>query len=352
MSRLYNTGDGTILSGSTNGRLDTTNYGGPIGRLTPETLIESVSEVLDIAQIAIVNFTGGIDGASSANAGSDRFLNISMDAHKRLCSPDSDIVGAIMIHGTNTLADTVFGVDLTLNCSKPFVTTGSMRPNSALSADGSSNFYDAVRTAIYPEARDRGALIAMNNHLVSAFYATKTNGNTVSTFLAPDQGYIAQFMSGQPYFFYSPSLPKARNYLNPFKLSSPLPKVDIFYGYQGFDADLLYSAAKNGAKGIVIMGVGPSALSMAAFEAAEIFTAKALSQSLRSVRISDSQFPAPNWKRCNISSGVLRGEKALIHLQLALGAGYDFKGIQKLFEGEVRKAVYNDATAFFNGTVL
>ncbi|KAF5246542.1 hypothetical protein FAUST_1268 [Fusarium austroamericanum] len=281
MSRVYNTGDGTILSCSTNGRPDTTNYGGPVGRLTPETLIESVSEVLDIAQIAIVNFTGGIDGASSANAGSDRFLNISMDAHKRLCSPDSDIVGAIMIHGTNTLADTVFGVDLTLNCSKPFVTTGSMRPNSALSADGPSNFYDAVRTAIHPEARDRGALIAMNDHLVSAFYATKTN--------------------------------------------------------EGFDADLLYSAAKNGAKGIVIMGVGPGALSMAAFEAAEDLYSQGV--------ITVASFRP-------ISSGVLRGEKALIQLQLVLGAGYDFKGIQKLFEGEVRKAVYNDATAFFNGTVL
>ncbi|QPC68652.1 hypothetical protein HYE67_010883 [Fusarium culmorum] len=348
---LYNTGDGTILSGSTNGRLDTTNYGGPIGRLTPETLIESVSGVLDISQIAIVNFTGGIDGASSANAGSDRFLNISMDAHKRLCSPDSDIVGAVMIHGTNTLADTVFGVDLTLNCSKPFVTTGSMRPNSALSADGPSNFYDAVRTAIHPEARDRGALIAMNDHLVSAFYATKTNGNTVSTFLAPDQGYIAQFMSGQPYFFYSPSLPKARNYFNPFELSSPLPKVDIFYGYQGFDADLLYSAAKNGAKGIVIMGVGPGALSMAAFEAAEDL----YSQDVIAVASFRPYFglsvPSPKLETI-ISSGVLRGEKARIQLQLALGAGYDFKGIQKLFEGEVRKAVYNDATAFFNGTVL
>ncbi|UZP35975.1 hypothetical protein NXS19_003791 [Fusarium pseudograminearum] len=212
MRRLYNTGDGTIISGSTNGRLDTTNYGGPVGRLTPETLIES-----------------GVDGATSANAGSDRFLNISMDAQKRLCSPDSDIVGAVMIHGTNTLVDTVFGVDLTLNCSKPFVATGSMRLNSALSADGPSNFYDAVRTTVHPEARDRGALIAMNDHLVSAFYATKTNGNT-------------------PYFFYSPSLPKARNYFNPFELISPLPKVDVLYGHQGFDADLLYSAAKNGAK--------------------------------------------------------------------------------------------------------
>ncbi|KAJ4006941.1 hypothetical protein NW766_010349 [Fusarium irregulare] len=230
---LYNTGDGTILAGSPNGRLDTTNYGGPIGGLTPETLIESAHEVLDIAQIAVVNITTeGSGGAGSVNADPDRFLSISMDAHKRLCSEGSDIVGAVMAHGTNTLADTAFGVDLTLNCSKPFVATGAMRPNSALSADGPFNFYDAVRTAIHPEARDRGAMIALNDHLVSAFYATKTNGNTVSTFVAPDQGYIAQFMSGQPYFFYSPALPKARNHFDPFKLALPLPKVDVLYGYR------------------------------------------------------------------------------------------------------------------------
>ncbi|KAM0364576.1 hypothetical protein ACHAPK_010471 [Fusarium culmorum] len=125
---------------------------------------------------------------------------------------------------------------------------------------------------------------------------------------------------------------------------------------EGFDADLLYSAAKNGAKGIVIMGVGPGALSMAAFEAAEDL----YSQDVIAVASFRPYFglsvPSPKLEtmqvNIHISSGVLRGEKARIQLQLALGAGYDFKGIQKLFEGEVRKAVYNDATAFFNGTVL
>lgn len=83
--------------------MDTVAYGGGTGGLTPETLIDSVHEVLDIAQIAVRN----ISGTGSANADSDRFLNISMDAHERLCSSDSDVVGAVMIHGTNTLAETV-----------------------------------------------------------------------------------------------------------------------------------------------------------------------------------------------------------------------------------------------------
>ncbi|KAL3475988.1 Asparaginase/glutaminase [Aspergillus californicus] len=344
---LYNTGDGTILSGSTFGRLDNINYGGGTGGLTPETLISNVSEVLDIAQFAVRNIGGG----GSANADSDRFLNISMDAHQRLCTPDSDIVGAVMIHGTNTLAETAFGVDLTLNCSKPFIATGSMRPNSALSPDGPSNFYDAVRTAIHPEARDRGAMIALNDHLVSVFYGTKTNGNTVTTFLAMDQGYIAQFLAGQPYFFFGPSLPKGRHYFNPFSITYPLPKVVVLYGHQGFDAGLLYAAAKDGAKGIVVMGVGPGGMSTAATEAAyDLYD-----QGVVTVRSLRPFFGAvvPGIEEDNIiNSGFMHGEQSRIQLQLALATGYDVDGIRELFEGDIRRAVYNEATAFYNATTL
>ncbi|RDW84886.1 asparaginase [Coleophoma cylindrospora] len=344
---LYNTGDGTILSGSTYGRLDNINYGGGVDGLTPETLITNVSEVLDIAQFAVRNIGGG----GSANANSDRFLNISMDANLRMCSNNSDIVGAVMIHGTNTLHETAFGVDLTLNCSKPFIATGSMRPNSALSPDGPFNFYDAVRTAIHPEARDRGAMIAFNDHLVSVFYGTKTNGNTVTTFLAMDQGYIGQFLAGQPYFFYGPSLPKGRHYFDPFKISYPLPKVVVLYGHQGFDANLLYAAAADGAKGIVIMGVGPGGLSTAATNAAnDLYTQGVITvDSLRP--FFGAVVPRPQVNNI-ISSGFMHGEQSRIQLQLALASGYNVDGIRKLFEGEIRAAVYNSATSFYNGTVL
>ncbi|KAF6819175.1 l-asparaginase [Colletotrichum plurivorum] len=272
-----------------------------------------------------------------------------MDA--RFCSCNPDVVGAVMIHGTNTLADTVGLASHVISPGlNPFVATGSMRPNSALSADGPSNIYDAVRTAIHPEARDRGAMIAMNDYLVSAFYATETNGNTVSTFLSPDQGYIAQFMSRQPDVFFGASLPKARHYFNPFNLTSPLPKVVVLYGYQGFDASLLYFAADNGAKGIVIMGVGPGALSTAATLAANDLYGRGVITVASFRPYFGATVPGPQTRNI-ISSGFLRGENACIQLQLFLGAGYDFQGMQKLLEGDVRRALYNEATPLYNGTV-
>ncbi|KFA52979.1 hypothetical protein S40293_09165 [Stachybotrys chartarum IBT 40293] len=344
---LYNTGDGTILSGSRNGRLDNINYGGP-GGLTPETLISNVSEVLDIAQFAVRNF--GV-GGGSANADSDRFLNISMDAHEHMCACGSDVVGAVMIHGTNSLQETAFGVDLTLNCSKPFVTTGSMRPNSALSADGPFNFYDAVRTAIHPEARDRGGMIAFSDHLSSVFYATKTNGNTASNFQALDQGAVGQFLAGQPYFFFGPSLPKGRHYFNPFNLTYPLPRVVVLYGHQGFDANLMYAAAADGVKGVVVMGVGPGALSTAANNAANDLADQGV-VTVASLRpFFGASVPGPQPGKI-ISSGFMHGEQSRIQLQLALASGYDVDGIRRLFEDDIRRAVYNDATAFYGATPI
>lgn len=107
-----------------------------------------------------------------------------------------------------------------------------MRPNSALSADGPFNSYGAVRTAVHPEARNRAGIIAFNDHLVSTFYATKTNANSVTTFLALDQGYIGQFLAGQPYFYYDASFPRAKNYFDPATPTVPLPKVTILYAHR------------------------------------------------------------------------------------------------------------------------
>ncbi|KAJ4124968.1 hypothetical protein NW768_009309 [Fusarium equiseti] len=134
-----------------------------------------------------------------------------------------------------------------------------MRPNSALSADGPFNFYDAVQTAVHPEARGRS-------------YDRSERSSCFGILRYQDQWqYRFDFCDtrSEPYFFYSPALPKARNCSDAFTLASPLPKVDVLYHYQGFGADLLYAAAQDGARGIVIMGAGPDALSDAAIKAAK-----------------------------------------------------------------------------------
>jgi L-asparaginase len=100
--RIYSAG-GTILSASNYSRIDNINYGSGLSP-TPADLIGNATEILNVAQLAIVRFStsGGSSGANSS-----LFLNITQHANRQLCAEDSDIAGAIMFHGTNTLEETV-----------------------------------------------------------------------------------------------------------------------------------------------------------------------------------------------------------------------------------------------------
>ena len=192
-------------------------------------LIGNYSEVLNVAQLAIISYTA-IGGSSDLN--STLYFNISRDANKYLCSGDSDIAGGIMLHGTNTEEDTIFGLDLTVNCSKPIVATGAMRPESYISHDGPSNFYQAIAVAADLKSRDRGALIVFNDRIVSAFWGLKTNGNTPDTFKALEQGNLGACLGGQPYWFMGPSYPVGRYHYDISKYDSglQLPAVIVLFG--------------------------------------------------------------------------------------------------------------------------
>lgn len=125
-----------------------------------------------------------------------------------------------------------------------------MRPESYISHDGPSNFYQAVAVAADPKARDRGAMFVFNDRIVSAFYGHKTQANAPDTFLAFEQGNLGICLGGQPYWFFAPALPTARYTYNLSGLNSgeELPAVIVLFGQQGFDAELMYAAVANGAK--------------------------------------------------------------------------------------------------------
>ncbi|KAK3385973.1 Asparaginase/glutaminase [Podospora didyma] len=326
---------GTILSASNYSRLDNINYGsGP--PLSVEHIIGNVSEALKMAQIAIINFpvVGG-----SAGVNSSLYLNISQHANRLLCAEDSDIAGGVMFHGTNTLEETAFGVDVTLNCSKPFVATGSMRPDTYVSPDGRSNFFQAVAAAISPAARNRGGLIAFNDRITSIFYSTKTNANTPDTFKALEQGNVGVFLGGQPFFYNTPSFPSHRPYFNISDVTTELPSVVILYGHQGFDAALMYAAVSNGAKGIVHMGSGAASLSPSARAAAVELFAKGIPVVTVPRSVTGTGMPTPQPGPVFYASYV-GAPQARIMLQLALSTGQTLDEIRDLFEAPLRKAIY------------
>lgn len=215
------------MSASNWSSVDNIDYGSGVGPTFAE-LVANVSDVLSVAQLAYTSiYTSG--GSSSMN--SSVFMNVTKHANSQLCSPGSDIVGAIIIHGTNTLEETAFGVDLTLNCSKPLIVTGAMRPDTYVSPDGRSNFYQAVAAAVSPSSHGRGGMIVFNDRLSSIYYSNKIDANTPDTFKAPEQGFLGAFLAGQPYYYFEPALPVNRPFFD-ISNTTVLPSVIILFGHR------------------------------------------------------------------------------------------------------------------------
>lgn len=192
-------------------------------------------------------------------------MNMTRFAHDALCSEDSDIEGAIYTHGTNSLEETAFLMDLLVNCRKPVVGVGAMRPYTDLSYDGDANFFQAVALAANPDARDRGVLVAFSDRILPGFWVTKMTPNVPDAFGETALGDLGAFLNNLPYFYNTPSRPVQKYDFNITLVSQhesypSLPKVDILYAAREFDGYSVLDAMKRGAKGVVIAGTGNGGL--------------------------------------------------------------------------------------------
>lgn len=173
--------------------------------------------------------------------------------------------GVVITHGTDTMEETAFFLSLVLSPDKPVVLVGSMRPSTAVSADGPENLYEAVEVAASPKARGRGVMVVLNDTIHAPRAVTKTNTTSVQTFVSPNGGPEG-YVDPASIRFTSPVVAPAHA---PYALPAnpPLPRVDIIYAHANMDAALIDDAVKGGAKGIVLAGVGDGNGSQAAVEA-------------------------------------------------------------------------------------
>lgn len=160
----------------------------------------------------------------------------------------------MVTHGTDVLEESAFFQDATVNCGKPVIIVGAMRPATAISADGPYNLLEAVTVAASPMAKDRGAMVVMNDRILSVYYVTKTDANTQDTFKAVEMGDLGEMISDTPYFFYPPVKPTEKKAYSVVNVTS-IPRVDILFAYEDMSSDTLYSAVANGAKGIVVSDI-------------------------------------------------------------------------------------------------
>ena len=246
----------------------------------------------------------------------------------------SDVDGIVITHGTDTMEETAFFLNLVVKTDKPVVMVGSMRPSTAVSADGPLNLYNAVGVAIDPNARGKGVLVVMNDWIHAAHSLTKTSTTAVQTFLSPVRGLGGIVAYGKTDWYNIPAWKHTTRSEFDIARVNALPRVDIVYAYADMPADAIDSAVKNGAKGIVIAGVGNGNMNAASVQAASkaaksgvavVRSSRVATGSVgRNVELNDDQLGL-------IASDELNPQKARILLTLALLQPHTPEQLQQLF---------------------
>src|SRR5687767_1072109 len=231
------------------------------GAVTIDAMLAAVPGINDLATIK---------GEQISNVGSqDMSFDILLKVAKRIneVADAGDVSGFVITHGTDTLEESAFFLNLTVKTDKPVVLVGSMRPSTAVSADGPLNLYNAVAVAADPNARKRGVLLVMNDWIHSAQSLTKISTTAVQTFMSPLNGLIGISNYGINEFYRFPYNKYGKDSEFSIDNVTQLPRVDIIYGEVDMPADLIDASVERGAKGIVIAGVGNGNMTKAALEA-------------------------------------------------------------------------------------
>ena len=299
------------------------------GAVTIDAMLAAVPGIRDLASIK---------GEQISNVGSqDMTFDIMLKLAKR-CNEllgTNEVDGIVITHGTDTMEETAFFLNLTVKSDKPVVLVGSMRPSTAVSADGPLNLYEGVAVAGDPAAKGLGVLVVMNDWIHGAHSLTKTSTTAVQTFMSPVRGLVGVSSYGKNDFYHSP--PWKHTTSSEFDTTNVtrLPRVDVIFACADMSPDLINAAVANGAKGIVIAGVGNGNMNKASLEAAAraakkgvviVRSSRVVTGNVgRNVEVNDDEMGF-------VASEGLNPQKARILLVLALLQPRSTMEIQKLFQ--------------------
>jgi L-asparaginase len=292
-------------------------------------LIAAVPQMKRFADVRGVQ----VSSVGSQDMNDDLWVTLVAEVNRLLAQPDVD--GVAITHGTDTMEETAYFLNLVVKSDKPVVLTGSMRPSTSLSADGPLNIYNAVGVASDERAKGRGVLVVANDDIHGARAVTKRHTTDVETFVSPEVGLVGVCLFDDREFSRSPS--RAHTTATPFTVAAgqSLPRVDVIYAHAGMSPDLIDAAVANGAKGIVIAGVGDGNMTTAALEAVTRAIAKGVVV-VRSTRVGEGivrrNIEVDDDRVGTVVSKELNPAKARVLLKLALTQSSDAKKVQELFD--------------------
>jgi len=249
---VYVIGTGGSISNVGESRTDFIDYGYAGKHYTINEMLRRVPEIGAFADVRAEQFlnVGSGDVSPDQWAGLARRVNA-------IFREDPAATGIAITHGTATLEDTAYFLNLTVKSGKPVVFTGAMRPMTALSNDGEFNLLDCVRVAASPAAAGRGVLVVLNNQIQAAREVTKTSTSRLETFRSSDLGLLGYADSdGEVVFYRSPA--RTHTEQSEFDIGKvrKLPRVDIALAYPGADGTAVSALARAGCAGMVAAGLG------------------------------------------------------------------------------------------------
>ncbi len=320
---VYILATGGTIAGAGKSATQTTGY--KAGALGVQTLIDAVPQMKDYAKI---------EGEQISNIGSqDMTTDILLKHAKRINEllKRDDVTDIVITHGTDTLEETAYFLNLVVKSDKPVVVVGAMRPATAISTDGPMNLLDAVRVATDPESKGRGVLVSLNDTINTARANTKTNTAPLQTFASPEVGAIGIITGGKVRYYRQ--VEREHTTRTPFNVSKldKLPRVDIIYTHVSDDGVMADAAVAAGAKGIVSAGSGMGSIHKDTNSALERAVRKGVIV-VRSSRTGSGFVDAADEWKDYVTADNLNPQKARILLQLALTRTSDNAEIQKMFD--------------------
>jgi L-asparaginase len=298
------------------------------GQVGVEQLLAAVPQAKKLASMT---------GEQVANIGSqdmndEVWLKLARRVNEIAAKPEVD--GIVITHGTDTIEETGYFLNLVVKSRKPVVLTAAMRPSTALSADGPLNFYNAVAVAANKDAAGRGVLVVVNDWIHGASSLTKASTTAVQTFLSPLRGLVGTVAYGECEFYRGPV---GKNTMDSeFSLDGvkALPRVDIVMAHENMDGAMIDAAVAAGAKGVVVAGVGNGNLTKTALDALAAQAKKGI-VCVRSSRVVTGRVgrnvEVDDDKLQLVASDDLNPQKARVLLRLALLKPRSLAEIQKLF---------------------
>lgn len=317
-----------VFTGGTISMTVDEKIGAAIPSLSGEQIMSMVTNIDKVADIEVYNF----DEIPGPHMTPEKMLNLRNYINDILT--EDDISGVVVTHGTDSLEETAYFLDLTLNTTKPVIVTGAMRSSDELGYDGPSNLASAVCTAISEEAYDKGVLVVLSNEVLLASEATKTNTLTLNTFKSLTCGPLGIIDCDK--------LVLSRNIVDRQTIDVDEVESDValIKSGVGMDESFIQFAADKGCKGIVIEAMGRGNIPPGMLKGVEYARSKnipvVVASRCHSGRVFDSYGYLGSGRDLRnlgcIFAGDLPGQKARIKLIVALGKTNDLNELKDIFE--------------------